>query len=217
MRVVDLSHPVETGMQVFPGDPSVSCRVATTVEQDGFEVTELHLGTHSGTHMDAPSHIVAGGATIDELSLGDFVGPCRVVHVPDPGARDVIGWGDVREQLADLRPGDAVLFRTDWSRHFGTAHYLAHPALHAEIAQHLLTAGVRVMGVDTLNPDHTPQGEHDSGRLPFHERFLGSGGVILENLTNLGDVTWAGPVLCALPLRLRGLDGSPVRAVALQL
>ena len=90
MRVVDLSHPVKTGMQVFPGDPSVSCQVATTVEQDGFEVTELHLGTHSGTHMDAPSHIVAGGATIGRsamrnaaLAAGHPTGEKRLSRIVD--------------------------------------------------------------------------------------------------------------------------------------
>jgi len=218
MQLVDLSHPVAAGMQVFPGDPEVVSRLAASVPQDGFQVAELHLGTHSGTHVDAPLHVVAGGSPVDEMELAELVGPARIVHVPGLAEHDVVRWDDVRDQLEDVRPGTIVLFRTDWSRHFGTPRYLAHPVLDAGIARRLLSAGVRVVGVDTLNPDPTPQGSAPGPlRLPVHEVLLGAGGAIIENLTGLAAVTWADPVLSALPLRLTGMDGSPVRAVAMQL
>ncbi|MFI7584958.1 cyclase family protein [Kocuria sp. M1N1S27] len=218
MRLVDLSHPVEAGMQVFPGDPPVDSRLAASFPLDGFQVTELHLGTHSGTHLDAPLHTVEGGPPVDELDLSRLVGPARIVHVPDLGDHDVIRWAHVRAQLEDVGAGTIVLFRTDWSQHFGTPRYLAHPVLHAEIAERLLESGVRVLGVDTLNPDRTPDASSTGPlELPVHAAVLGAGGVIIENLTNLHAVTWRDPVLSALPLRLSGLDGSPVRAVAMQL
>ncbi|MEX5296508.1 cyclase family protein [Kocuria sp. CPCC 205268] len=218
MLLVDLSHPVEAGMQVFPGDPPVDSRLAASVPRDGFQVAELHLGTHSGTHVDAPLHTVDGGSSVDELDLSRLVGPGRVVHVPDLREHDVIRWDDVRAQLEDVPAGTIVLFRTDWSRHFGTPRYLEHPVLDVEIAEHLLSAGVRVLGVDTLNPDRTPDASSTGPlELPVHAAVLGAGGAIIENLTNLHAVTWPDPLLSALPLRLRGLDGSPVRAVAMQL
>lgn len=218
MRLVDLSHPVEAGMQVFPGDPPVDTRLAASFPQDGFQVAELHLGTHSGTHVDAPLHTVDGGSPVDAIDLSRLVGPARLVHVPGLGEHDVIRWEHVRAQLEDVRAGTIVLFRTDWSRHFGTPRYLAHPVLHEEIARHLLAAGVHVLGVDTLNPDRTPDASSTGPlELPVHAAVLGSGGAIIENLTNLHAVTWRDPLLSALPLRLRGLDGSPVRAVAMQL
>lgn len=217
-RLVDLSHPLEVGMQVFPGDPPVDFRLAASFPADGFQVTEIHLGTHSGTHLDSPLHTVPGGAPVDEVDLAGLVGPAHIVHVPDPEPRETIRWSQVRPQLDGLPPGTIVLFHTGWSRHFGTPHYLEHPALEVEIVEHLLNAGIRVIGVDTLNPDHTP-GPAATGplELPLHDAVLGAGGTILENLTNLDAVTWADPLLSALPLRLRGLDGSPVRAVAMQL
>lgn len=218
MRLVDLSHPVEAGMQVFPGDPAVGSRLAASFPQDGFQVAELHLGTHSGTHVDAPLHTVDGGSPVDEIDLSRLVGPARIVHVPALREHDLIRWEHVRAQLEDLRAGTIVLFRTDWSRHFGTPLYLAHPVLDVEIARRLLSAGVRVLGVDTLNPDRTPDASSTGpSELPVHAAVLGAGGVIIENLTNLHAVTWRDPLLSALPLRLRGLDGSPVRAVAMQL
>lgn len=218
MRLVDLSHPVGTGMQVFPGDPQVETALAASLPVDGFQVAELRLGTHSGTHVDAPLHVVDGGASVDELGLPGLVGPARIVHVPGLREHDVIRWDDVREQVEDVPPGTIVLFRTDWSRHFGTPRYLRHPVLDVEIARHLVSAGVRVIGVDTLNPDPTPNGPSPGPlELPVHEAVLGAGGAIIENLTDLAAVSWDDPVLSALPLRLRGMDGSPVRAVAMQL
>jgi kynurenine formamidase len=116
-----------------------------------------------------------------------------------------------------VRAGTIVLFRTDWSRHFGTPRYLAHPVLDVEIAERLLAAGVHVLGTDTLNPDRTPDaGASGPPELPVHAAVLGAGGAIVENLTNLHAVDWRDPLVSVLPLRLRGLDGSPVRAVAMQ-
>lgn len=218
MRLVDLSHPVEAGMQVFPGDPPVDSRLAASVPRDGFQVAALQLGTHSGTHVDAPLRTVDGGSPVDELDLSRLVGTARIVHVPGLQEHEVVRWEHVRAQLADVRAATIVLFRTGWSRHFGSPRYLAHPVLHVEIAEHLLSAGVRVLGVDTLNPDRTPDAASTGPlALPVHAAVLGAGGAIIENLTNLHAVDWQDPLLSALPLRLRGLDGSPVRAVAMQL
>ena len=219
MRVVDLSHPVRTGMQVFPGDPSVELRSAATVAADGFAVSELHLGSHAGTHLDAPLHTVQDGTAVDEMPLEALMGPARIVSLPEPAAGAVVRWEQVSGQLEGLLPGTVVLFCTGWSRYFNTPLYLQHPVFDAEIASRLVTAGVRLVGVDTLNPDPTPgpaePGEGQGGALlPFHDVFLGSGGGIVENLANLAAVPWPDPWFSALPLRLEGLDGSPVRAVA---
>lgn len=216
MHVVDLSQPVIAGMQVFPGDPAVSSREVATNAADGFQVAELHLGTHSGTHVDAPLHTIDGGMAVDELDLAALCGPARIVRVPDTEPRGMIRLSTVAAQLEDLAPGTIVLFFTGWSKYFNTPAYLEHPYLSPDIATHLLGRGVTVIGVDTLNPDPTPDGNSDGLlHLPVHEHILGAGGAIIENLTNLEAVTWDNPVFAALPLRLTGLDGSPVRAVAM--
>ena len=211
-------------MQVFPGDPSVELLSAATVAVDGFAVAQLHLGSHSGTHLDAPLHTVQDGAAVDAMPLEALMGPARIVSLPEPDAGAVVRWGQVSGQLEGLLPGTIVLFCTGWSRHFDTPAYLQHPTLDAGIAERLVAAGVQLVGVDTLNPDPTPgpadPGQADPGQaqagtfLPFHDVFLGAGGGIVENLTNLDAVPWPEPWFSALPLRLEGLDGSPVRAVA---
>lgn len=216
MRIVDLSQPVSAGMQVFPGDPKVGSREVATVARDGFQVAELHLGTHSGTHVDAPLHTIDGGTPVDQLDLTALCGPARIVRVPGAKPRSIIKLDSVSDQLVDVAPGTIVLFHTGWSGHFNAPEYLNHPYLDPDIAAHLVARGVTVIGVDTLNPDPTPD-ETASGplHLPVHQTILGADGAIIENLTNLGAVTWKDPFFAALPLRLSGLDGSPVRAVAM--
>jgi kynurenine formamidase len=213
MRVVDLSHPIRTAMQVFPGDPEVRVSTVATLEADGFQVAEVHAGTHTGTHLDAPLHSIRGGASVDVIALERLVGAARIIACRDLTPHTVITWEDVADQVQDLDGARIVLFRTDWSECFGSERYLEHPVLTAEIADRLLALGVDVVGVDTLNPDATLD---NGGYLPFHAAFLGAGGVIIENLTNLADVTWPGPLVSLLPLPLDGADGAPIRAVALR-
>lgn len=215
-KIVDLTHPLVSGMQIYPGDPEVRITPATSLDAEGVVVHALHLGTHSGTHLDAPSHSIADGATVDRLDLGRLVGPLLVVDVTElaqqPGRR--IELAQVAGQLEQLAPDVIVVFRTDWSARFGQPDYLEHPYLDAAIAERLLAAGVTVVGVDTLSPDRT-DATAESAVLPFHEVFLGAGGVIIENLTKLSAVDPArDPWISALPLPFTGLDGSPVRAVA---
>ncbi|WP_434994820.1 cyclase family protein [Arthrobacter sp. Ld5] len=213
MRIVDLSQPVHTGMQVYPGDPEVTLSTVATVVEDGYQVASLHAGSHTGTHLDAPLHSIPGGRAVDAIDLARLVGPARIVRCTGLAARETIRWSDVADQLEDLDGIAMVLFRTDWSEHFGSERYLEHPVLAAEVAEQLLSAGITVVGVDTLNPDATL----DNGdELPFHAVLLGADGVIVENLTNLAQVTWDRPLVSVLPLALAGTDGAPIRAVAMQ-
>jgi kynurenine formamidase len=212
MRIVDLSHPIRTGMQVFPGDPEVVLSTVATVAEDGYQVASLHAGSHTGTHLDAPLHSIVGGDSVDRLDLARLVGTALIVRCDDREPREEITWNTVSDQLQDLAGHAMVLFRTGWSAHFGTHRYLEHPVLAPEVAERLLALGISVVGTDTLNPDPTVAGD---GRLPFHAIFLGAGGVIVENLTNLAEVTWQRPLVSLLPMPLAGADGAPVRAVAI--
>ncbi len=215
-KLVDLTHPLASGMQIYPGDPEVRIAPATSLAEHGVVVHGLQLGTHTGTHLDAPSHSIAGGDTVDSLDLARLVAPLHLVDVTAiaaPSRR--IALAEVASQLDAVQPGAIVVFRTDWSARFGQPDYLEHPYLDVAIAERLRAAGVTVVGVDTLSPDRTdPTAE--SAELPFHEVFLGAGGVIIENLTNLSAIDPArGPWISALPLPFTGLDGSPVRAVVM--
>ncbi|MFE4467840.1 cyclase family protein [Leifsonia sp. NPDC056824] len=215
MRVIDLSHPIHTGMTVFPGDPSVRVEPAVTIAEAGVSVLSLELGSHTGTHIDAPSHTVEGGATIDAVDLGRLIGRARVIDVSALPPHTRIGVDDVREALRELEPGTIVLFRTGWSAQFDAPSYLDHPFLDAGIASALLDAGVTVVGVDALNPDETVA-DDPAPALAFHDVFLGAGGLIIENLTGLERVTAPAPRFVGLPLPIAGGDGAPLRAVVIE-
>ena len=215
MPVIDLSHPILGGMTVFPGDPTVSVEPAVTIAEAGVSVLSLQLGSHTGTHVDAPSHTVEGGATIDAVDLGRLIGRARVVDVSGLPPRTRIRVEDVRDRLQDIEPGTIVLFRTGWSARFDEPGYLDHPFLDAGIASALLDAGVTVVGVDALNPDETPL-DDPAPSLPFHDVFLGAGGLIIENLTGLDRITATAPRFIGLPLPIAGGDGAPLRAVVVE-
>ena len=205
----DLSHPLETGMQTFPSDPDVSIEPIATAEEDGYRVSEIRCGTHSGTHVDAPSHVGLEGS-IDSFAPDRFVFDARVVDCTDYGPRAAIE----ATALPDGDGGDMIVLRTGWDDHWGTDRYLDHPYLSSAAVDRCLEAGWSV-GLDALNPDPTPSGNaapDEAGELSAHSRLLGGGLVILENLTNLAGLDRC--QLFAVPLPIARGDGSPVRAFA---
>ncbi|GMK48499.1 cyclase [Paenibacillus glycanilyticus] len=111
MKVIDLSIPIEDGMPVYPGDPEVRVKIAHTYESHTWELRHLSVGSHSGTHVDAPSHMHADGATLDELPVERFFGASRLVRVGDSAWPEKRGLFfcepaglDCFERLASLRP-----------------------------------------------------------------------------------------------------------------
>jgi len=211
MRLVDLTHPISTGMQVFPGDPEVQLRPALTLEPDGVAVTSIRFGSHTGTHLDAPSHTVPGGRTLSEIGLEELMGDTLVLHLPALSAKQRVDWELIATQVPGQVPG-IVLLATGWDRHFGTETYLEHPALCPRAAGELWRRGMRVLAVDTLNPDFTRPPGSEAG-FPVHELVLGGDGLIVENVRG----TQRLPARCRtgfFPLNLERADGAPVRAVA---
>jgi kynurenine formamidase len=193
----------------------VRLRPASTLARDGCNVLHLSLGSHSGTHLDAPFHVVEAGARVDEVPLALCSGPAVVADVRGAGDRGRLDWGALAPYAAELGPGRLLVLRTGWSEHWGTERYLAHPFLTGGAAQRLVEAGVRTVCIDALSVDETVEPGAPAGGLPAHEALLGAGGVIVENLTGLDALEGeADVVLWVLPLRLAGADGSPVRAVA---
>ena len=203
----DLSHRISTGMQVYPGDPAVDLQPALELDRDGVAVMSLHLGSHSGTHVDAPAHTVAGGRTMESVRLDELVGEALVLHFPGLEPRATIGVEELGELPGELPP--IVVIDTGWAQHFGTERALSHPALGVDAAQLLVTRGMRVLCVDTLSPDPTDAGGTD---FPVHEVVLGGDGLIVENLAAVDGLP-ARVRIGIFPLRLSG-DGAPVRAVA---
>ncbi|MFF7990119.1 cyclase family protein [Kitasatospora xanthocidica] len=209
--LVDLTHQVTTAMPVYPGDPAVLLEPALTTATAGVNVLALHLGSQSGTHVDAPYHVDVTWPTLDGLPLERFTGPAVLADLRGLEPRAAVTpelLAPALERAADTGDGTVLLLATGWARHWGTDAYLAHPSLTPEAAEAIVAAGVRTVGVDALSVDPTPDpgpgdpavaalladltDEHDQGTaeepsLAAHRVLLGApgGGVIAENLTDL--------------------------------
>jgi kynurenine formamidase len=218
-RIVDLSIVLDGDTQIFPGDPRPELAPAARIDSEGFNVLTLHLGSHSGTHVDAPYHFIEGGPRIEDCDLGLFTGPGVIVDVTGHGERQPITRQDLEPYRDSLRPGAVVALHTGWSdRYLGTDRYYAHPFLDPKACGWLEELGVRTVAIDALNVDRTILPGDGEPEFPCHLRFLGAGGIFAENLTNLGSVDFDDPMVSLLPIRLGGeADGAPCRAVALKL
>ena len=208
MTIVDLSHALETGMPIFPGDPGVE--LVSAGAEPPWQVTLLRMGTHSGTHIDAASHYLPGGRTIDDYPLERFVLPAYVVPA-EAGEGAAIEWPPLAAALPDSIEGAAVLLHTGWDGHWGTPRALRHPYLSAAAAAGLVERGARLVGTDALNVDAT-----EGGTTHAHAALLGADVLIVENLTGLDALEPGRPYICAfVPLQLARADGSPIRAYAI--
>lgn len=218
-RIVDLSIVLDERTQTYPGDPEPSMSTAARIESEGFNLLALHIGSQSGTHVDAPYHFIEDGPRLEDCDLSLFAGPGVIVDVTGHEERQPITWDDLARYDDRLRPGAVVALHTGWSdRHLGTARYYAHPFLDPDACRRLVDFGVRTVAVDALNVDETVLPGEGRSAFPCHMSFLGAGGIFAENLTGLGAVDFDDPLISLLPLRLGGdADGAPCRAVALKL
>lgn len=228
VNIVDLSHTLDGSVSIYPGDPIFSSCAHLTLPHDGVNVQKLNIGSHTGTHIDAPFHFVQEGRTIDDIPLEDLVGHAIVVNLTHSRSgrglhkKDAITWQDVgpyeeemkRRLAAGQRP--IVLLKTGWSKYWGTEEYIEHPYLSGEAAQQIIDIGIRVIGVDTFSPDETFRESEPVPEPSFvvHKIVLGAGAIIAENLTNLDAIQDGEWIVSLVPLKLGGCDGSPVRACA---
>jgi kynurenine formamidase len=208
----ELSHPITSGMQVYPGDPTVRIEPALLLARDGVDVASLHLGSHTGTHLDAPSHCIAGGRTTGAIGLDELVADALVVHLGPLAPRATYGLPEIAAALDGVLPEKLppiTVFDTGWAAKFGSDAALEHPALSVDAAAELVRRGMHVLAVDTLSPDLT--GVPDSG-FPVHQVVLGADTLIVENICNIADLI-SRVRIGFFPLPIDA-DGAPVRAVA---
>lgn len=201
---VDLSHSLADGDSPYPGDPPTVVSQWSTLESEHFRLKQLSFGSHSGTHMDSPAHLVANGRTLDTFD------PCSFFHkafVLDVKNDPCIG----KEQIRTIPPGvTAVLFYTGWQEYWNSERYFEDPPLLTEEAATLLLGrGIRLFGFDSCSCDCLVRES-----LPIHHLIFSHDGLILENLNNLSRVAGHTVSLVALPLLLADSDGSPTRVVA---
>ncbi|MEA2634960.1 MAG: hypothetical protein QOH92_1727 [Chloroflexota bacterium] len=214
-RFVELSHPIVPGMKTYPGLPEPTVDVVVDYEasrqryqnQAEFYIASLHLCGNTGTYVDSPRHRYRDGLDLAGLPLGRLANlPTVIVDATQVGR--AIGSDSFRE--LDLA-GTAILFRTDFSKRWGTeAYFTDNPFVTAEASELLVSKGIAFVGIDSLNIDDVG----DPSR-PAHTRLLKAGIPICEHMTNLQALPASGARLHAVPIAWVGGATFPVRAYAL--
>jgi len=215
-RVVDLTFPIHEGMTTFPvpWHPVVEISILGRHGIENRETRKITLGTHTGTHCDAPRHFVPGGISVDELSLYILTGPAYVLNFSLLAELSEINSHDLELALGENRPERLVL-RFDWCRKWGTMEYYSeHPYLTEEAGEWLVARGIRLIAMDTPMPDNPKNGRGTVNDSPLHKIFLKHGVIIVEYLCNLKELTQENIELIVLPLKIAGADGAPVRCIA---
>ena len=203
-RFLDVSVPLAPGIPTYPGNPPFEFEAIKRIANgDSSNVSRMVIGTHSGTHVDAPLHFFPDAAGADALPLDLLLGRARVVDLPKRG-------GITAEDLAEvgLREDLRVLFKTPNSALWnGTEFKPDYTHLTESGAKYLVEQGVKVVGVDYLSVE----GFKKPG-APAHRALLSQGVVIIEGL-NLSDAEPGMYEMYCLPLRIAGADGAPARVV----
>jgi arylformamidase len=196
MRIYDITRPLAPGCIVYPGDIVPDF---TQEDHGNYTVTSIRISSHSGTHIDAPSHYLPQGAGIDEIPLSHLTGWCTVADLTSVK-------GELTQNDLEGKTGRTgkILLKTSFS---GQSEFSKdYPSLGEDAAEFLVTKGIQCVGTDA------PSIEKFNCSGAVHRRLLSAGTVIIEML-DLGRVPEGDYWMIALPLRLRGLDGSPCRAL----
>jgi kynurenine formamidase len=208
MGVIDLSLPVNNEM------PGASISVAKRLEVEGWNATTLNLYSHCGTHMDAPCHFLPGGASLDQQDLLVCVGPATIVNVAPAKAKQLIEIEDLGSLADSIAPGERLLFRTDWHKRFGTPEYRDQlPRISLKLAQFLVDKQVGLIGVE---PPSVADVNNKRELTEVHQTLFRGNVLIVEGLANLDQISSTTVQFIALPLKIIGGDGSPVRAIAIE-
>ena len=211
-RFVDLSHPLADGQPSYPGDPAIEVTAYRTEATGGCNLTRIALGSHHGTHVDAPYHFVDDGPTLDRIPLERFCGPARLVDLAPGGAlkpKTALTVEMFTQHADAFQPGNRVIYRTGWSQRFGRPEFFTDlPSLNLEAARWIAQRRIGLLGMDVPTPSTTEGRE-------CHQILLGRPAeiVLVEGLANLERLPDEF-TLIAFPLNFVGRDGSPIRAVA---
>lgn len=208
MRIHDISRPLRAGIGVWPGDTSFDFGlVARIAEGSSVNVGRVEMSVHTGAHVDAPFHFDDAGADVASVPLEKYLGACVVADVR-PSGRGILPEHLPADLDAQARACRRILLRSYGERPGAFDEHMAHAT--PELADWLAARGVCLLGVDTDSMD-----AFESKELPAHRRLDHHGIAILEGI-DLSAITPGVYELVALPLRIEGADGSPVRAVLVE-
>lgn len=210
MKIMDLTHVIHDTMPVFPGTEPPIIKNALTIEEDANREKLITMFSHTGTHMDAPAHMIFDGNRLDQMPVEHYIGDSLVIDCRKV-ENNTIDLSLLKTYHAAIKEVDFVLFCTGWSDKWGQeAYFDEFPALSEEAAEWLVGQNLKGVGVDAISIDLM-----SAQVFKIHHILLGSNFVIIENLLGLERLLDKKFKLSVLPLKIKDADGSPIRAVAM--
>ncbi len=211
MRVIDLTHTIESGMPVYPGTEPPILEPANTYDRDGFRETKISMYSHTGTHMDPPAHLFRDRTTLDAFPPEQFIGKALVIDCTSLKEGEPITMDHLSRYGTKAETADFLLFYLGWDARWGSEAYFGdYPCIDDSVLEYILEGSYKGIGFDVIGLDPIAD-----GNLTRHKKLFQTRDIInIENLCNLGlcgnDLFW----FSCFPLKLPDCDGSPVRAVA---
>ncbi len=194
-------------MPVYPGTEPPVFENVCNIDADGFAELKLSFFSHTGTHIDTPAHIIKGSKSINEFDIDRFTGKGIVLS---HSKAQLLTVHQVEEAINKLGHIDFILLQTSWDQYWGKDQYFkSFPLPEFEVFQYLSSLKLKGIGIDAISID-----EVGSEDFPNHKAVLGSGAIIIENLTGLDELVGKYFNFFCFPLKIENGDGSPVRAVA---
>ena len=207
---IDLTHVIEEGMPVWPGELQPHIQETKSLEKDICSVQKIQFSNHLGTHLDAPCHFVKGGVAIHQIPLETMIGKAIILDFTDKKKNGFITTGDLKDHMELITPGARVLIKTGWDKYFEPeAFYEGFPCLTLGAAELLASIKIGLLGMDTPSP--SPVDDPDE---LIHKILLGGGIILLEALKNLTLIEQEECGLIVLPPPFKNFSGSPCRVVA---
>lgn len=204
MKLYDVTHTLCSDTPVWPGDPSVKVESRSSIENgDACNLTSLVLGSHAGTHLDAPYHVFKNGKKLSEIDAELFIGDCLVIEILDK--KEIL-----LSDIDGLIPNGTkrLLIKTNNSkRNFYGEFYTDYASVDAQAVEYMLSMGVKLLGVDYLSLGVWGK------TLATHETFFTRGGEVIVESLNLSDVPQGEYEMICLPMKLSCEDGAPVRCI----
>jgi arylformamidase len=212
LKTLDLTLGISSHTKVFPGYPQPIFIKWSRYDIQGYDSETMFLSTHTGTHMDAPSHFLLGSNSIDQLTTDRFV--CNAVLFKlRRQSNQVITYKNIIESGIDLKEKDTAVFFTGWAGHYeNDVNYITHnPGLSTDAAKYLVEKKVNAVAIDSPGID-----PGDDTNFNAHKILLSNNILIIENLCNLEKLHSERFMLVLAPLKLIGASGSPIRAIAIE-
>jgi kynurenine formamidase len=204
---IDLTHTLKNNITVYPGTIGPTFEEGNTIAKDGFAELTMTMCTHTGTHMDAPCHIIQNTKSLDEFPMEKFIGKAIVL---DCSQISSISLNFLKLKEAEIKEKDFILFYTGWQDKWNTPNYFDEfPTLTTEAVEWLLTFNLKALGFDAISVDRLAD-----NNLPNHHLLLNKEILIIENMMNLDKLINKDFELNCIPLKIQKADGSPIRAFA---